>query len=235
MAKLIYCGDFMLCAVGITKAYRKTVLQEINLSVQRGEIIGLAGINGSGKSTLLSVLVTAVKPDRGSVTLDGEDLLKNGKLLKKSLGFVPQESALFENLSVADNLRFWSAVYGKKVLTQEKSFLKKKVNTLSGGTKKKLALDIALMNEPDYLILDEPTTALDIDNREETLSRFLDLKKKGKSVIFSSHYAEELIICDRIFILNNGVLVYTGSPEGLGSGAAFKQALLERIRVNSRI
>ncbi len=224
----------MLCAVGINKSYRKTVLQDINLSVQRGEIIGLAGINGSGKSTLLSVLVTAIKPNKGSVTLDGEDLFKNGKLLKKSLGFVPQESALFENLSVLDNLRFWSAVYGKKCPVGDKAFLKKKVSTLSGGTKKKLALEIALMNEPDYLLLDEPTTALDMDNREDILARFFDLKRKGKSVIFSSHYAEELILCDRIFILTGGVLVYTGSPGGLSQGSDFKTALLEKIRVNAR-
>ncbi len=221
----------MLCAAEISKNYQKTILQGVNFSIPRGKIVGLAGINGSGKSTLLSILVTAIRPDKGFVTLDGLDLFKNSHILKKHIGFVPQESALFDNLTVQDNLRFWAAVYNKKTFTFDKNLLKKKVSTLSGGTKKRLALNIALLNEPDYLILDEPTTALDIDNREEIMQRFLNLREKGKSIIFSSHYAEELINCDYIMILNKGVLDFFGTPSQIGNSFDFKEGLLNRIRV----
>ena len=199
----------MISASNIKKKFRAPVLKGVNLQVNPGEIIGIAGENASGKSTLLTILAGIMKPDFGQVSLDGQ------------IGFVPQEPALFDNLSVKDNLRFWAKAYKQDwqralPLLNDDGLLKKRVNQLSGGTKKRLSIVLACLHNPQLLIMDEPTAALDIGFKGE-LKKMLDqIRSQGRSVIFTTHQPDELLWCNRIYILRGGVFVYEGNPADLG-------------------
>ncbi len=224
----------MLLAEDIHKRYNKPVLAGATIKAERGQIIGIAGANGSGKSTLLSIAASAVKPDKGMVSIDGKDVFKNFTAIKGLIGFVPQENALFESLTVADNIKFWAVAYDvpHNSITLDKALLadilKKKVKTLSGGTKKKLALAIAMLSAPDFLILDEPTSALDINNREEIIQKIFEHRANNKAVIFTSHYAEELEKCDVVYVLNSGA-AFEVNPLRLKEKGCFKGELLKLI------
>jgi len=228
----------MILANNIKKRYVSTILDGISLQVATGEIIGIAGRNGSGKSTLFSIMAGLIAPDSGNVE-------SNCKI-----GYVPQESALFENLSVKDNLRFWSKVYKQdwqkvfkiqtddgaksafkiqtnddvksafKMLPDDAEYLRKRVSQLSGGMKKRLSIALACLQDPDILIMDEPTAALDIGFKAELLEYIANLRKEGKGVIFSTHQADELMWCDRMYILRDGVFIYEGEPGKLGDLSA---------------
>ncbi len=218
----------MLYADQITKTYAHPVLQGLSFEAHRGEIVGIAGENGCGKSTLLSILTTVTKPDSGVVTIDGEDINRNPKLLKLRIGYVPQENALFEDLSVTDNVKFWAAAYGKDHRNAgfDVDFLRKKVRQLSGGMKKRLSIRISLLNGPDFIIMDEPTTALDIGFKSELSQMILDLKSEGKCVILTSHQPDELLLCDRLYLMRNGVFDFVGAPSDLCTdGSDFSSAL----------
>jgi len=213
----------MLVAKDIYKKYKHPVLSGVSCSVAEGEIIGIAGENGSGKSTLLSILVSLLSPDTGTVTLDGMPL--SPAILKSNIGYVPQENALFEHLTVLDNLRFWAAAYGA-VLDENALFprireaRKKKVAHLSGGMKKQLSIAIACLNNPRFLIMDEPSAALDIGFKRSLLDIFKKTKAEGRSCVFTSHQPDELLWCDRIYVLRNGVFAYEGAPQDLGNDFA---------------
>ncbi len=227
----------MLLATDIYKSYNKTaapVLNGVSIQAERGKVYGIAGVNGSGKSTLLSIITSIVKPDKGSVTIDGKDVFKNSSVIKKHVAYVPQENALFDGLSVLDNIKFWAAAYGTsyKNLEYDKKTSHKKVKTLSGGMKKKLALQIATLNDPSILILDEPTSALDIKNREDVMFKINSFKEQGKAVIFTSHYAEELSACDVLYIISGGSIVFCGTPSELSQGESFKESLLKNCCTN---
>jgi len=199
----------------IKKAFKNPVLQGISIKTEPAKIIGLAGENGSGKSTLLSILAGIMPPDSGNVLINGKPL-KQADL--KRIGYVPQENALFENLSVRDNLRFWSAAYGTKPEEASRIFpdyddiYKKKAADLSGGMAKRLSIALGLLNKPDYLILDEPTAFLDIGFKGMLRNLLQDLKNEGKGIIFTTHQPDELMWCEKIYILRNGKFVYEGEP-----------------------
>jgi len=199
----------MLIAKNIQKSYLAPVLQNVSLQINAGEIIGLAGQNGSGKSTLLAILAGITKQDAGEVNIEGE------------IGLVPQEAALFDNLSVKDNLRFWAKAYKQDwknalpILTDD-SMLKKRVSQLSGGMKKRLSIALACLHNPQFLIMDEPTAALDIGFKGELKQMLDEIRSQGRSVIFSTHQPDELAWCDRIYILKKGQFVYEGSPQEVG-------------------
>jgi len=212
----------MLIANDICKKYKHPVLAGVSCKISEGEIIGIAGENGSGKSTLLSILVTLLSPDKGTVTLDGIPLTPAS--LKTNIGYVPQENALFDHLTVQDNLRFWAAAYGAildetvlltKMFPRIQEARKKKVAHLSGGMKKQLSIAIACMNNPRFLIMDEPSAALDIGFKRTLLEIFEGVKAEGRSCIFTSHQPDELLWCDRIYVLRNGVFAYEGTPREL--------------------
>ncbi|MCL1998825.1 MAG: ABC transporter ATP-binding protein [Turicibacter sp.] len=188
----------------IHKSYKENVLNGISFEVERGEIIGIAGKNGSGKSTLLAIMAGIIKPDRGTVVCEG------------SIGYVPQTLDLFENLTVRDNLRFWMAAYGIKSFDKcrnpittsifdDEILLKKRVRHLSGGMKKRLSIALSCLNNPDYLIMDEPSSALDIEFKRD-LHELIKLVAKERSVIFTSHQPDELAWCGRVFELKSGLI-----------------------------
>ena len=208
----------ILHAADIHKSFRHPVLQGVTFRAAPGEIIGLAGENGSGKSTLLSILTGFVKPDQGTVT----------KPDNKDIGYVPQETALFDTLNVADNLRFWAAAYGlprsawQTALRDyfpeaDKTLLRKKAAQLSGGMKKRLSIVLAGLHNPTFIIMDEPTAALDIGFKRVLQTQLAALRDAGRCAVFTSHQPDELLWCDRIYVLRDGVFVYEGPPHGLGN------------------
>lgn len=195
----------MLKIEGIRKSYgKKVVLEDVHLQIEEGQCVGIIGPNGSGKSTLLSIIVGVLKPDLGRVLLEGE------------IGYVPQDNALMESLTVRDNLEFWCAAYGKtlKQILEEDSYTKAlgihemlgvKVKKLSGGMKKRVNIAIALINNPKYIILDEPCSALDIIYKNEVIEYLLMLKKVGKTILYTSHSGDEIErLCDKICVLKEG-------------------------------
>ncbi|MCL2707575.1 MAG: ABC transporter ATP-binding protein [Defluviitaleaceae bacterium] len=231
----------MLLAEAVTKKFKRPVLKNLYLNALGGEMVGIDGENGSGKSTLLSILTGALGPDSGSVTLEGFDVQKNPRTLAKLTGFVPQENTLFANLSALDNMKLWTSAYGanwKDALpflfpegdeSEMRDFLKKKTHKLSGGMKKRLSIAVSLAHDPRYLIMDEPSAGLDIGFRDGLLKTMAEFKKRGGCVVFTSHQPDELRRCDRIYVLRGGSFVYEGTPQNLGAGDGFAEALTHAV------
>jgi len=202
---------------GILSHGKKQVLKQVNFSLERGQCIGIIGANGTGKSTLLSILAGVRRPDSGQLLFQGRDLFlkENRKELRKISGYVPQDNPLMEELSVFDNLKLW--YLDKKRLEEElksgvlsdfgfKEYLKLPVNKLSGGLKKRVNIACALADDPELLIMDEPTQALDMICKKDIMDYMEKRKKSGKSIIFTTHDETEFKICDKLFILYAGKL-----------------------------
>lgn len=199
----------------VAKAYKKkTVLKDISLTVHPGECVGILGENGSGKSTLLSILAGVNQCDSGSFKIDGEDAFANRQLREKTVGYVPQNTPLISELSAWDNLRMW---YDASSLTKSLeegflgmlgigSFIKTPVKEMSGGMKKRLSIGCAIHAKPALLLLDEPTASLDIVCKERIYTYFQNYKKNGGALILSTHEVQEIELCDRLYIIKNGVL-----------------------------
>ena len=206
----------------ITKSYgKKPVLQDVSLSCQSGQCIGILGANGTGKSTLLSLLAGILPADRGSFLCDGEDLFRNKKLRARLVGYVPQGTPLLEELSARDNLLLW---YDRKDMEKElqcgilkllgiPAFLKVPVSKLSGGMKKRLSIGCAMASRPPILLLDEPTAALDLSCKQEIADWLQAYKASGGILLLTTHDVLELQLCDSWYILKDGGLTpftYTG-------------------------
>ncbi len=194
------------------KSYGKEpVLEDFNMQADRGEIIGLVGENGAGKSTLLRIIATLNRPTDGEVYIDEQSYGKNYKKLRRKIGYVPQEIELWEELSVIENMRFFEKLsHENRSVPELKNLLSElhlekydtKVSRLSGGMKRKLNLAISLIHEPKLLLLDEPTSGIDLKSRIE-IGKFLKgLAGKGALIIYTSHDMTEIReLCDRtIFI-----------------------------------
>lgn len=133
------------------------------------------------------------------------------------LGYVPQENILFNKLTVKENIKFWSKAYNLEYssLYFDEKFLNEKVSSLSGGNKKILSIELALIAKPKYLIMDEPTSALDLINQQKIMELIIDYKKKGNSVLFITHHINEIKICDKIVVIQNGKVKYCDKPENI--------------------
>ena len=200
---------------GIEKSYGKhQVLKDISFTIEAGEIIGILGANGSGKSTLLSILAGLQRPNGGFFCVDGKDLIGDSKLRNKLLAYVPQENPLIEELNAWDNLRMW---YSRSELEKElkngvlklldiDEFLKVPVSKMSGGMKKRLTIGCAMTGGPKLMLLDEPTSALDMVCRNEIYDYFESFRSSGGSMIISTHELQEIELCNKCFILKDGVL-----------------------------
>lgn len=204
----------MLEVRGIQKSYRRNpVLTDVSLVVPDGECVGLVGANGVGKSTLLKILVGGLTADSGEIFLDGEPV--GAEQLSEKAGYVPQENPLFEDLTVKDNLELWFQGDKKRIEKELKcgplarfgiyDFYTKRVSRLSGGMKKRLSICCALASEPVLLVLDEPGAALDLLAKQVILDYIRDFTNEGKSVIITSHEIPELMICDRLYGMKNGI------------------------------
>ena len=199
----------------IKKNYgKKQVLKGISFGASTGECIGILGVNGSGKSTLLNILAGIGKCDSGDFSYNGINLFKNTKKRSEVVGYVPQSTPLLEELSARDNLRLWydqgqmekSLKSGVLAMLGIADFIKVPVCKMSGGMKKRLAIGCAVAHNPKILLLDEPSAALDLVCKERISNYLLDFKKQGGIVILATHDVQELPLCDKLYILKNGVL-----------------------------
>jgi len=215
-------GEIILQAVELEKAYgKRRVLQGISFSLGEGEILGVAGENGAGKSTLLSLLAGIQKPEKGKVLFLDNDITKTRRSYRRQIGYVPQEIALFEELSGRDNLRF----FGKACRVPAKELperiaeicnitefpaeeLKRPVRLYSGGMKRKINIGAALLHRPRVLLLDEPVANLDRSSEEQVLSALKRLAEQGTSIVYVGHRPEQMEqLCDKICFIENGRIV----------------------------
>jgi ABC-2 type transport system ATP-binding protein len=197
----------------LSKKYgEKTVFEDLDLSAEAGEIIGLVGENGAGKSTLLKILATLSLPSSGEISLMNQTYRKNEKKLREYIAYVPQDIALFEELTVMENMKFFQKLSRKKVSKEDlKALLSSvnlqadqvKVSNLSGGMKRKLNLAVSLISDPKLLLLDEPTAGIDLRSRIE-IGAFLKklALEKNILIIYTSHDMNEIEqVCSRVVII----------------------------------
>ncbi len=201
--------------INIRKSYgKKNILSDINLTAESGKCIGILGSNGCGKSTLFGILAGVIQSDNGNFLCDGENLLKNTKKRASKVGYVPQGTPLFEELSAYDNLLLWYPAQKIKNELQNgilgmlgiDAFLKTPVCKMSGGMKKRLAIGCSVAHNPSILLLDEPSAALDLVCKERISNYLKNFKSNGGIILIATHDAQEIEMCDEIFIIKNGIL-----------------------------
>lgn len=190
-------------AQNICKKYKNAeILKDISFTADKGECIGLLGVNGSGKSTLLSILAKITKPTSGSFSIS-------------SFGYVPQQNPLIEELSVYDNLLLW---YSKKNIQEQlqnglikilelDDYLQTKVHKLSGGLKKRVSIACAVSNSPQILLLDEPSTTLDLVCKERIFSYYKEFVRQGGTILLATHDIQEFSLCNRFLVIKNSKLI----------------------------
>jgi len=210
----------------LSKSYAKVeALKDISLNVEKGEIFGFIGPDGAGKTTLFRILVTLLIPDKGSVIVEGLDVVKDYKKIRKIVGYMPGRFSLYQDLSVEENLKFFARSF--KTTIEENYYLiediykhiepfkKRLAGRLSGGMKQKLALSCALIHKPDILFLDEPTTGVDAVSRKEFWEMLRRLKEWGITIVVSTSYMDETALCDRVALIQDGNIMIIDTPSGI--------------------
>ncbi|MCQ2182419.1 MAG: ABC transporter ATP-binding protein [Bacteroidales bacterium] len=209
---------------GICKSYGDTkALQDINLDIRKGEIYGLIGPDGAGKTTLFRILTTLTLADSGKASVSGRDVVDDYAAIRSTIGYMPGHFALYQDLSVRENLEFYATVFGttieenydtiKDIYSQIEMFNDRRAGALSGGMKQKLALCCALVHKPDVLFLDEPTTGVDAVSRKEFWAMLKRIKESGVTIMVSTPYMDEASLCDRIALILNGKIIDNGTPK----------------------
>ena len=207
----------------------KPVLRDIQLTVRRGSIMGLLGPNGAGKTTLISILTGIIEKDAGEITIGGLDLDQERGRIQSRCSYVPQNLAFYNRLSARENLEYFGSLWGltgKKLKERMafsidagsiETFVQKRVDTFSGGMKRRLNLAIGLLNEPDILYLDEPTVGVDAQSRNYILETIRKInKERGTTVIYTSHYMDEIEqVADDIAVIDAGRIVLHDSKQAL--------------------
>jgi ABC-2 type transport system ATP-binding protein len=210
----------------ISKSYGKVkALTDISFTAERGEIFGIIGPDGAGKTTLFRILTTLILADSGKAQVDGYDVVKDYKEIRKRVGYMPGRFSLYMDLTVEENLSFFATVFNttieenyhlvKDIYQQIEPFKNRKAGDLSGGMKQKLALSCALIHQPDVLFLDEPTTGVDPVSRKELWAMLKNLKTRGITILVSTSYMDEASLCDRIALIREGRFLITDSPENI--------------------
>jgi ABC-2 type transport system ATP-binding protein len=219
----------MIQVKNLEKSYGKTrAVDGISFEVREGEIYGLLGPNGAGKTTTLSMLAGLLGPDEGSILFGGVDLAAKPLKVKQEMGVVPQEVAVYEELTARENLRFWGGLYGlggprlkeavERVLEQVglTANADTKVGKYSGGMKRRLNLSLGLVHAPRVVLMDEPTVGIDPQARENILDVVRDIATAGTTVLYTTHYMEEAeLLCDRIGIMDQGKILAEGTLDEL--------------------
>lgn len=214
-------------------------LKGISFNIKQGEFFGLLGPNGAGKTTTISIMSTILEPDEGSVNISGFDFKKNPTECKKTIGVVPQEIALYNELSAYDNLMFWGSLYDVPK-GELKSYVDEtlklfglyerkydKVKTYSGGMKRRINIASALLHKPKILFMDEPTVGIDPQSRNLIFEVVEKLHKEGMTIVYTTHYMEEAErFCDRIGIIDNGKIIAQGTLEELKSLSKMKETIV---------
>lgn len=224
-----------------------TAVNGVNLYLDQGESVGLLGPNGAGKSTTISMISTLLQPTSGDIRFKGGDVLKKSDVIRPVLGVVPQEIALYEELTAYENMHFFGKTYGlsgeklkNKIdevlelvgLTDRK---KERVKNYSGGMKRRINIAVSLMHEPELLIMDEPTVGIDPQSRSHILEMVRELnRKKGMSILYTSHYMEEVErLCDRVYIMDHGQIIASGTKEELKSILSSEDTILIEVHQKS--
>ncbi|MEK3979978.1 ABC transporter ATP-binding protein [Psychrobacillus sp. FSL K6-2836] len=219
----------MLQAINLSKKFKtKEVVRAINMELLAGESVGLLGPNGAGKSTTISMLSSLVVPTSGEILWDEKSIAKDPEPLRKTLGVVPQEIALYPELSARENLAFFGRIYGLKGELLETRITevlmkiglserqKDIVKTFSGGMKRRLNIGAALLHKPSMLIMDEPTVGIDPQSRTYILETVKQFVEEGMTLLYTSHYMEEVeMLCDKIYIMDQGEIIAYGTKEEL--------------------
>ncbi len=221
--------EVILRTKDLTKKYdNRIVVDNLNLEIRKGEIFGLLGPNGAGKSTTMNMICNIVRPTLGSVEFLGKDMKKNSRELLRRLGFIPQDLAIHNKLKAWENVELFTSLYGikgaelKKAIDESLDYvglLEKRneyAGKFSGGMKRRLNIACAIGHHPDLLIFDEPTVGIDPQSRNFILDKIKESNKNGTTVIYTSHYMEEVeAICTRIAIMDNGKIIASGTSEEL--------------------
>jgi ABC-2 type transport system ATP-binding protein len=219
----------MLQARGLRKSFgERRAVVGVSLDLVPGRVLGLLGPNGAGKTTTVSMLAGLIRPDAGDVLVDGHRLAGDADTTKRRLGLVPQELALYEELSARANLRFFGGLYGLTGPALDRAVVsalelvgladraRERVVAYSGGMKRRLNLAAGLLHDPDVLLLDEPTVGVDPQSRNAIFDNLEQLKQRGKALLYTTHYLEEAErLADRIVILDQGRVIADDTLAGL--------------------
>jgi len=224
-------GIFVECR-SVSKRYIKNTpfektnvlaLENISFEVKRGELFGIIGPDGAGKTTLFRILTTLLLADSGTVSIEGNDVVKDFKKIRSEVGYMPGRFSLYQDLSVEENLTVFAKVFNtslaenyhliKDIYQQLEPFKNRRAGKLSGGMKQKLALCCALIHKPTVLFLDEPTTGVDPVSRKEFWEMLRRLKEENITILVSTPYMDEASLCDRIALMQNGTILQIDSPQ----------------------
>lgn len=222
-------GEKVVSVEAISKSFGDVrAVDEVSFNINRGEIYGFLGPNGAGKTTTISIISTYLEPDSGDAIVGGWSVVEQPFEVKKLIGICPQEVALYEELSAEQNLHFFGRVHGlgrdvtnRKVdelldfagLTEKR---KVKTGSYSGGMKRRLNIACSLLNDPRFLMLDEPTIGVDVQARARVYEMIETLKEKGTTILYTTHYMEEAQdLCDRVGIIDDGSIIAEGTIQEL--------------------
>ena len=236
----------ILEAKDLTKNYGDfKAVKGISFDIKEGEIFSLLGPNGAGKTTTIAMLSTLFKPTSGDATIDGNSVTKDPMAVKQVIGVVPQELALYEDLSARENLIFWGQMYGlsgKTLKSRVEEVLKQidlveraknKVKTYSGGMKRRVNIGVGLLHKPRLLYMDEPTVGIDPQSRRAILDTVKDLNQQGMTVLYTTHYMEEAAeLSNRVGIIDNGELIALGTQDELTKQVGETDTLILHISEN---
>jgi ABC-2 type transport system ATP-binding protein len=214
---------------GLVKRYGEVAAVDgVSFTVEQGEIFGLLGPNGAGKTTTISMLSCLIDPTDGTATVAGHSIRTDQLGVKRSLGVVPQDIALYPTLTALENLRFWAEMYGLKgdelkervasvlAVAGLEDRAKERIETYSGGMKRRINIAAGMMHRPQVLVMDEPTVGIDPQSRNHILDTVRELNKQGMTIVYTSHYMEEVEeICERVGIIDHGKLIALGTKEEL--------------------
>lgn len=215
----------------LTKTYKgaeEPAIKSISLRIFKGEIFGLLGPNGAGKTTTISILCGLFAPDGGTVVIDGHEIHSSINQIKKIIGVVPQDIALYPTLTALENLTFFGNMYGLRGAELKENIharlryfglekvANKSISTFSGGMKRRVNLIAGLLHNPKVIFLDEPTVGIDVQSRIVILDYLKHLNESGVTVIYTSHYMEEAEnLCSRVAIIDKGNIISIGNPKEL--------------------
>jgi len=225
-----------------------TALDKLSLHVKKGEFYSLLGPNGAGKTTCINIISNITKPSSGAVEIDGLNSSINSKEIKKKIGVVPQEIALYNDLSAIENLNFWGRINGvlssvlKGRVEEALRFLdlydqrNQRISSYSGGMKRRINIAAALLHQPEVLFMDEPTVGIDPQSRLFTYEIFEKLHQQGKTIFYTSHNMEEVErLSDRIGIIDHGKLIAEGRLDSLKNQLSMEETLLISLEEKSNI
>lgn len=221
-------------------------VRDVSFDCAKGQVVGLLGPNGAGKTTTLRMLSTALKPDAGSILIDGHDVIHNPLEVRKRIGFLSADTGLYGRLTAKENIEYFARLHGMSevaisarveelfTLLSMHEFANRRADNMSTGMKQKTAIARAVVHSPELVVLDEPTTGLDIMTTQTVLDFIRSLKEQGTPVIFSTHHLDEVAaLCDRVVVINQGISAFNGSLaefSDLATGQDLRQAFMAVLK-----